>query len=715
MCFIKCIELCDIAHFKNSTADKDGKHTVLFDFKECNNSGVSIITGPVGSGKTLLMKIIEYSICIINKVDKKSLNDDIFNNSESYIKITLNLKDNDTDKIKLKLSVYMLQNNFSFKNCYYKNITNTIDIIIKSNNEIGICGLLSNNEIFWYNNSNNFISLVHIEYDNKTCAVIEFIRYYYNRKLYNFTRMEQLFCSEKKEYFEHKIKTRNNLTTDDLISIVDNICVDVDVKNILRYIIFKNMSFQKYNKLSTGKLYQNTNNSVEEITIKLVQKLFEKVYFYTISEWKEPIQDKLKNRKYVMSEIEKIVNNMYNMNVEFSWNEDNKLYNIFLDIRGHELSSGQQQIIKFIYECITKQYNIILMDEPLTHVSGSDVRRLCALMKTLLDKKQIIIVTHQSDFINFDTVNSLLCIRNGINLNIDTNTYQKIILEHPEIIFEDNIIYCEGHYDVNVIKYILRKIEHNDYNVVCTNGEISKEFNSFLKKYCGCMNYLIIRDRDKISDHRKIYSEFGNELIKYMNSLDCIDFNKLIKNVNEQKKKINFAIAYFVKLTEHIVTICDPKNITYIDDKLLIKIDELNDEFGNVCEKYSKITCNFIKETYKNIMNYKICINQLNNEINKLCTSYNFDKELLIIYINLILILNRNTQIVNKQYSENIYYWYPEFYEIEGINYRLCGKWEHNNMSNELFEKILTEPIEQYRSIKHLKEILDNRKKKLIE
>lgn len=724
MVYIKKIILKDTIYNKNDDVAE-------FLFVNNEKTHQTIITGPVGCGKTLLMHIIKNAISIFN--EQQFMYDDILKTGCSYISIVFKLNDNEIQFL-MSLRSMVCCGRKKFIENKYDFVDNEIIFTIKKNTLtcIEIC-CPQKIVMMW---RGNYVTNTQ-ECDKYLCTYTDELDFkIINLVMYKYTSADE--CRRQLPDVFKLLKINEKLIKTDVLNIGDIQPSDFKLilEKIKRHPIYEHINRIIDNEDIYGEIYNiRGENILHETTRYTLKKLCEKIMFCDVSYWDKDIVSVSSDFKYLsqslQTEFKKICKS--DIELEYEINTPHTKYTIKPTINTHPLSSGQTQIFRMLYELLNKKNDIIFFDEPLTHVNGGDVRKICEYMKEKYSNKQIIIITHQDSFANFDTIDNLLCIRNFSNMKVDTKKYAKTLLDHPELLFDDNIVYCEGYYDLRMIKMLLVKYNYTSFDVIQIHGDEPKELTEFLKLYKKYINYIRIRDCDKIDG----YKEFNTKIYKYVENL--IDFNDAFDSNGDINKKKKFAVAYFYDHVRDVLDYCYEQQITTIkiDDimHMSAKCNKLLKELSKAEKKY--VRSQFTNELYQSRSMYDNIFESLQRAymmLDKRFIEYiKDDGKIIRIKINpiydtilesvnvtsysiMIELINDMLKLIwdvdcknNESNNTKVFYWYPDIYEIEGINYVLFGKWSHNVFGINIFDKICgdTPELDRTISMKQFRKVFD--------
>lgn len=165
----------------------------------------------------------------------------------------------------------------------------------------------------------------------------------------------------------------------------------------------------------------------------------------------------------------------------------------------YELSKGEHDLVYFLANFFGSSHSMLLLDEPCTRLSHQNKYKILELIKSKNDK-QLIMVTHDKEFIDSTTCKSLLHFRLENDKTICTTfnnlaDENKLIIENPEILFIDKCLCVEGYLDNIVIRQFCKAYDITEYPIIQLNGCKSK-LPQILDKLK--IKYKIIYDLDKI-------------------------------------------------------------------------------------------------------------------------------------------------------------------------------------------------------------------------
>lgn len=79
---------------------------------------------------------------------------------------------------------------------------------------------------------------------------------------------------------------------------------------------------------------------------------------------------------------------------------------------GHQLSGGQRQIV-WILRSIFSNSKMVILDEPTSSLDAESKKKIMMLIKDLSNNRNLIIITHDNDLINYKIHNKIIVFKNG--------------------------------------------------------------------------------------------------------------------------------------------------------------------------------------------------------------------------------------------------------------------------------------------------------------
>jgi len=627
------------------------------------NQDKNIIVGTNGVGKTNFLKIINLAL----------------NNSSELTKYT-NTLDNRNNSIKIKV---ILDNNSILKPLfifnYISNCTKNINIPINnpSPNFVNKLKELINKEISNYSEKlRNFKEIV-IKIELKNNNVFKY--YFINDKeinicnntsneTYKFTKsIEDLIKNDNNHnqtnnnigsciYSNFILNILNNekiFDEYDGISIIKLLNMEFDYQKISKYTdITNNMNFSinklfdnffdmKIKKLLDKNNYYGITKILEMVDINteyengnVLSKSIPHIYTSLHAKMKENnnsyrIRDRLfiiKNTNIklfdkIRTEFKNVTSNEFDIVLSHTTFPFDYNYIILINEKQYICSSGESELIDFLTLYYDNNADIILIDEPCTHLSSQNKDNFRKkFLESTENNKQLILITHDVELISEETCSNLLYFRLNdkncteyVSINNKKIKEYKLIFENPKILFASNCLLVEGWHDYRFFKQFLKVTNITNYLIIITEGCGSKlwEICKLLK-----IKFKMIYDKDKITGNPT------NNIIKYrlVNLLSKITDKQLCSN-------------NILHITNNNINDINEIDDTYlIFQKIIIKLlylycdKQINIEFKdkNNFKKINKeINCNTYFEKLANILfEKKITIDDFKNEFIKLCIEY---------------------------------------------------------------------------------------------
>lgn len=484
----------------------------------------------------------------------------------------------------------------------------------------------------------------------KCNSAIDIIRY--------MEKYEDDFSSIKNQLPTLKTIYQSNL----LYNFISNICNEYNIKN--------NLYFLKNNSRETFKKIQQTFTQVTQKNFDIILHKNGTIHDYT----------------YVIR------------------NDNNE----------YDCSYGENELINFLCNYYGDNYDIILIDEPCSHLSSQNKNHLKNILKN--EKKQLICVTHDIELI--DDSQNLIHFRmennttNNININIlfqenDQQKLKKNIFDHPELLFSDKILFVEGYSDYRFMKEFCQIFNINDYKIIimdgCKNNNIWEICEKLKIQYKIIYDFDVLQSNNKTEetynqfaqkflDGHKIIFDFNYEsvimteqiILNYFDyELPFIHFNcflNVVDNLMFDNKLNNEFKKQYTNKTLNIWTKKDKTNEYKI---------EITDNSSNILKniKYS----DFLIKLNDKLQSYNICYKEEWVEFirnHKDDFKNTFDK---IIKNNIIL-----DDIINEAIkTKKIFIWKIEYKNLEGIAQKIFNNtqfqkddWQKTS-SNYIFTNII--------------------------
>lgn len=269
-----------------------------------------------------------------------------------------------------------------------------------------------------------------------------------------------------------------------------------------------------------------------------------------------------------MDNIELKPDGDYNKDIFIGYSIKLSNIDIFKDIS--LLGSGTLQIIEILlslYE-VNLNLNVILLDEPDSHIHRDIQKRLIKLLEKHTDNTQIFITTHNESLIRNSNPNYIFHIENNIsktyypitsgidkssNIGLQASKKLKILkqlggedaLDFINALESDKLIFVEGRYDPIYIQLILDK------------KYINKNFNVMYWNFEGVNNIF-----KNIQAYKTLFSNIKNETSLWEKSVLIFDkdylTNTQTKNLSEQlKSKLNIPVHIWSFYTIESVLLSD--------------------------------------------------------------------------------------------------------------------------------------------------------------
>ena len=333
----------------------------------------------------------------------------------------------------------------------------------------------------------------------------------------------------------------------------------------------------------------------------------------------------IENISYILSNKEDNISFQTNSNIR----EDVEVhYNIQLNAKDISknltlLGSGTLQIIEILLSLYEnrKDLNIILLDEPDSHIHRDIQKRLMKVLTGFSENLQIFISTHNESLIRSSKPENLFHLEKNTN-----KTYQPILFDkqiylknglipskHLKILQDlgnesaldfinaleaDKLILVEGKYDPKYIQYILDKSNDTD-----------KNYNLAYWSFEGIDNVL-----KHIFSYKELFSKIKNEKSLWEKSILVIDRDYLTQEqatkLQEQlESKLNIPVIIWNFYTVESVFLSDIAVFSkiiqeYINDKAITQQQIIDDIYSEI-EKIAKDKLDNFEDLSNKILKWK--------------------------------------------------------------------------------------------------------------
>jgi len=398
---------------------------------------------------------------------------------------------------------------------------------------------------------------------NRNCELIKYIRDNKLDDTNDYILDKNLPCNDVKLYTPY-LKLRIMFLTDKVNrDIIDNI---IENNN---YIKLGNKLYEslKY-KNDSNNLYKQVNNQFKQIFGKNFEiKINDEIKI-------EHVKLTLKNHNFPIDYIN--ITKEINQDCDFTFDFD------LIDSKTKTvLSDGEKECIFFLTAYLSKDLNILIMDEPFAHLhyqAKFEIMKLLHQDKNV--KSQMIMVTHDTEMLTHDNINNIIRLSMNEQNNTKSNTLSclsknckdtKMIFQNPKILFSKKCLLVEGYHDYRFMVEFLKVINNNDYCVIILDGKDSK-----LHEILEVLDipYKIILDADKIYEKKdnklNELSNKGKKFLKYFkkNKLERLNSSFEIPFSNDS---INNIMTHIGDINENKNHNHDIKKLyNLLDDKLFI-------------------------------------------------------------------------------------------------------------------------------------------------
>lgn len=175
------------------------------------------------------------------------------------------------------------------------------------------------------------------------------------------------------------------------------------------------------------------------------------------------------------------------------------------------LGSGFRRIFAILLYIYHPEYEIVIIDEPETHLHPAIIKKLLWAMQNAGDCGQVLFTTHSPLFINSITLPQVLRVIKddlstkafGLPIKKQHYSYKRLIQEldadNVEMLFADTVILVEGVSDRILLRALIDRFYkgNKDIKVVQTHGK--GNFNIYLDLLTIFqIDYLVVADKDLI-------------------------------------------------------------------------------------------------------------------------------------------------------------------------------------------------------------------------
>jgi len=324
--------------------------------------------------------------------------------------------------------------------------------------------------------------------------------------------------------------------------------------------IIKNNNYMKLgNKLYESLKYNNDTNNLYKQVNDQFKQIFDKNFEIKINdEIKiEHVKLILKNHNFPLDYTN--ITKEINQNCDFTFDFD------LIDSKTKTiLSDGEKECIFFLTAYYSKDSNILMMDEPFTHLHYQAKFEIIKILhsKDKGIKSQMIMVTHDTEMIIHDNIDNIIRLymddiegSKCNTLSLSKNYHDtKMIFENPKILFSKKCLIVEGYHDYRFMVEFLKVIKNTDYCVVEDSGKNSKLYEILDKLK---IPHKRIFDADVI--YNKEYKKLGKFSPKNKCTKEHVNNNKITDHINKYNDH-NIEILY--KLLNNKILIWDK----YIQD-----------------------------------------------------------------------------------------------------------------------------------------------------
>jgi AAA15 family ATPase/GTPase len=323
-----------------------------------------------------------------------------------------------------------------------------------------------------------------------------------------------------------------------------------------------------------------------------------------------------------MDKIELKPDGDYNKDIFIGYTIKLSNIDIFKDIS--LLGSGTLQIIEILlslYE-INLNLNLILLDEPDSHIHRDIQKRLIKLLEKHTDNTQMFITTHNESLIRSSNPNYIFHIENNIsktyypitygidkssNIGLQSTKKLKILkelggedaLDFINALESEKLIFVEGRYDPIYIQLILDK------------KYINKKFNVMYWNFEGVNNIY-----KNIQAYKTLFSNIKNETSLWEKSVLIFDKDYLTKtqakNLSEQlRNKLNIPVHIWSFYTIESVLLSDISKFA----KLLYLMMQKHNIISNIQDIHNILEIEINKKSQEKLKQLET--KQYKGEINK--------------------------------------------------------------------------------------------------
>ncbi len=198
---------------------------------------------------------------------------------------------------------------------------------------------------------------------------------------------------------------------------------------------------------------------------------------------------------------------------EMEINEDLFVFNIYADKKersSKRIGEGFKRLFVILFHIFHPQYEIILIDEPETHLHPSVIKKFLYVLEERC-QKQVFFTTHHPSFVQAKYLpytwritrneNHSTCVHGFYKKDIDLDRFvQEINDDNSGMLFADKVLLVEGISDRIFMREMINRFyrKDKDIKVVYTSGKGSVDIYATL---CEVFNipYAVMLDRDALN------------------------------------------------------------------------------------------------------------------------------------------------------------------------------------------------------------------------
>lgn len=382
----------------------------------------------------------------------------------------------------------------------------------------------------------------------------------------------------------------NKIIDNYISSIINDIISDSHNKMTFNYntIYRQSQKIKCFNVLENNDIFTKVHNIYDKLTGKKFKIINKQSSFFDINYFKNNNEDMTHDNTIISQKKYQKNNKAYtnNFNNRSSVYFHNDMCIVigaqYINDNEGECSFGEIELIEFLTLFYSNENKILLLDEPLVHLSTGIIQKFFDDYVITNNEKQIFMITHDPRKLTLKIMDNIIFMPKDKNIMTFSKIYDELnktlknqlsqyqvkkeIFENKNILFEKDIILVEGYDDYAVISELCRMTGEQKF-ILATNG-CTKPIHKIIK---------ILNIKYKtIFDLNVLFNCFGEKDIK-----EIYKTGNFIKN-----NKDNNIIIY------------------HINDKIK---QYLKKEYLNICDCNEEYTFNdidkYLKQLYTKLKN----------------------------------------------------------------------------------------------------------------